>query len=184
MDYGVLASGCVLYEADDGLMNHLRYDSDVTYGHPDSNLNQTIYVEEIQWLRPIAYTGASPNDSHIWVLTGYNQNTSPWQYQMNMGWGGGQNGWYSLDQAPLGLKDYRGHLLYLAPNAMTRFVGATAAGDGSPLNPYQNIEAALASVPNGATLIFKAGSVNLFSAATLVINRPLTLKGVNAVINK
>jgi hypothetical protein len=184
MVYGVRASGSVLYQADDGLVNYLRYDSDVIYGHPDDDPNQTLYVDEIQWLRPVPYCASSPTDAHIWVITGYNQNTSPWQYKMNMGWGGSNNGWYTLDSAPLGLVNYRCHLVDLAPNSMTRFVGAATAGDGSPLNPYQNIEAALASVPDGSTLIFKAGSVNTFSAATLTINRPMTLKGSDATISK
>ena len=184
MVYGVKESGSVLYQADDGLVNYLRYDSDVTYGHPNTNANQSLYVDEIQWLRPVPYCASSPNVGHIWLLTGYNKNTSPWQYQMNMGWGGNSNGWYTLDTAPLGLVNYRCHLVDLAPNSMIYFVGAATTGDGSPLNPYQNIEAALSSVPSGSTLIFKAGSVNTFSAATLTINGPLTLKGTNATITK
>jgi len=184
MEYGVRASGTVLYDADDGMVNYFRYDSDITYGHPDSNLNQTLYVDEIQWLRPIPYCGSSPTDAHIWVIFGYNQYTSPWQYKMNMGWDGGSDGWYSLDNVPASLNLYRCHLVMVAPNSTVKFVGGAAQGDGSPSSPYQNIESALASVPDGTTLIFKAGSVNTFSGATLTINRPMTLKGTNAAIQK
>jgi len=55
-------------------------------------------------------------------------------------------------------------------------------GKGSPFSPYMNIKDALNKAPNGATLIFRAGTVNTFSSNTLVINRPLTLKGRNVII--
>ena len=42
---------------------------------------------------------------------------------------------------------------------------------------HKDIEEALAQVADHSTLIFRSGSVNTFAAATLVIDRPLTLKG-------
>ena len=67
---------------------------------------------------------------------------------------------------------------------VVQFVGATNSGDGSPDDPYQDIEEALQHAPNGATLIFKAGTGNTFSSASLVLDRPLTLKGYNVTIQK
>ena len=72
--------------------------------------------------------------------------------------------------------------LYRGRADNVRFVGAGNAGDGSPNDPYKNIEEAIAEAPDHATLIFKAGSVNTFAASTLVIDRPFTLRGYNAVL--
>jgi len=103
---------------------------------------------------------------------------------MNMGWGGNSDGWYTLDNVPQGINQNHKHLTRIAPLDVVKFVGSTNSGDGSPSSPYSNIEAALADVPDGATLIFKAGSINTFSSTSLMIDRPLTLKGVNAVVKK
>ncbi len=184
MDYGVEWSGSDNWRIVTPLSANFYYDPDVTYGHPDSNLNQSLYVDEIQWLRPVIFGGTGPAGGHSWVLFGYNQGTSPWQYKMNMGWGGSSDGWYSLDNVPSGLVNFRNHVVDMAPLSVVRFVGGDTQGDGSPSAPYRNIETALQYAPNGATLIFKAGSTNTFSAAPLTINRPLTLKGVNATIQK
>jgi hypothetical protein len=46
------------------------------------------------------------------------------------------------------------------------------------------VEEALAKSYDNTTLIFKAESVNTFSAPTLYINRPITLKGIQATITK
>ena len=105
---------------------------------------------------------------------------------MNMGWGGQYDtpGWYSLDTVPRGLTNNMDHVTGLAPQNVVGFVGAGSSGRGSPNSPYQNIQEALSKAPNGATLIFQANSVNTFSSAPLVINRPLTLKGYNATITR
>jgi hypothetical protein len=134
---------------------------------------------EIQWFRPLIMGGGG----HAWVTFGYNKLTDPdRQFRMNLGWGyvGGQDGWYTCDGVfPSG----QGHDVRIAPLSV-KFVGASDPGDGSPLDPYQNIEEAIVEAPDSSTLIFKAGSDNTFSAATLVINRPLTLKGRDVTIRK
>ena len=67
-----------------------------------------------------------------------------------------------------------------------KFVGRNIfpGGDGSPDNPYSNIERAISNAADDTTLIFKAGSVNTFYADTLVINRPFTLKGKDVTLLK
>jgi hypothetical protein len=75
-------------------------------------------------------------------------------------------------------------VLGAAPRNVVGFVGAGSSGRGSPNSPYQNIEEAISKAPDNATLIFKADSVNSFSASPLVINRPLTLKGYQATITR
>ena len=141
-------------------------------------------VEDIQWFRPLVFTGSDSSEGHAWVLAGYNKNTSPWQFYMNMGWNGSSDGWYSCDNVPGNLNYFQSQITQIAPENSVKFVGNSTSGDGSPDSPYQNIETALVSAPDNATLVFKAGSDNTFSTNTLTINRPLTLKGCDVTIRR
>lgn len=181
MDYGVWASGCALYIVQTGIVDHFRYDPDNAYGVPDIN----IMTEEIQWLRPLAFSGCSaPNSCHMFAVYGYNKGTDPdRQFLMNMGWGPGSDSlWYSCDSVSFNL--YQKHLTRIAPLNVVKFVGDDNPGDGSPNDPYEDIEEAINEAPDNATLIFKAGSDNTFSAGMLVIDHPFTLKGYDATIRK
>ena len=134
---------------------------------------------EIAWLRPLSIGGCG----HAWVIHGYDMSTDPDRlFLMNFGWGGGGDGWYVADtRCPATVME---HAVRIAPAGVVKFVGSTASGDGGPASPYLNVEEAIASAANGATLIFKAGSDNMFSAATLTIDRPFTLKGKDVIIRK
>ena len=184
MGYGIWGSAASTSNVDDALEDHFRYDNDATYG--ERNVNTM--TEEIQWLRPIEFRGSRHGTlgggGHAWVVYGYNKATDPdRQFKMNLGWGGACDGWYSCDNipcAPFVLEQY--HVTCIAPEDAVKFVGADNSGDGSPDDPYRDIEEAIDEAPNYATLIFKAGSDNTFSAATLVIDRPFTLKGRDVTI--
>ena len=161
-----------------GLTQYLRYDGDSTYTSPR---NVDMMVEEIQWLRPFGMGGGPPG--HAWVIFGYNKGVDPWQFKMNMGWGD-PSGWYTLDNVPQNINQNHNHLTHIAPASVVRFVGGGVYGDGSPQDPYANVEEAVQNAPNGTTLIFKAGSINTFVAAPLIINKPLILKGKSVIIRK
>jgi hypothetical protein len=183
MDYGVSGSAASTGKVPGALENYFRYDPDGTY----ATVNAATMREEIQWLRPLEIRGCRTEDQgggcHAWVSYGYNQSTS--QFLMNMGWGPGTNHvWYTLDSVNLQFTLYQYHATRLAPLNVVKFVGAGNPGDGSPDDPYQDIAEAVIEAPNGATLIFKAGSTNTFSTGPLVIDRPLTLKGYNVTITK
>ena len=179
-NFGIWGTGGGSTQCIDAMENNFDYDTDATWG--PKNLNTM--VEDIQWFRPFIFTGSDSSEGHAWVLAGYNKNTSPWQFYMNMGWYGNGDGWYSCDSVPGNLNYFHAHITQIAPENSVKFVGNTTSGDGSPDSPYQNIEAALASVPNNATLIFKAGSTNTFMADSLTINQPLTLKGWDITIHR
>jgi hypothetical protein len=185
MDYGHCGSGTPLYLFVAGanpLVTIFRYDSDAAYNsdfEPPLTDAETI-MAEIQWFRPVEIGGCLNNggDAHYWVVLGYNSATNPPQFLMNMGWGGA-NAWSTWDGVANTCHNY---ITGIAPDDSVRFVGGTAAGDGSPDSPHGSIEDAVQQAPDGATLVFKAGSDNTVSSSPLVINRPLTLKGYNAVI--
>lgn len=177
-NFGMWGSSSSGPEIEQAVKNYFRYDTDAR----TDPTNISTMTEEIQWLRPVALGGqAILGGGHMWVVSGYDKSTDPDRlFLMNMGWGGGSVEWCIWDHYfPVGQE----HVTRIAP-VNTKFVGDPGLGDGSPDNPYMNIEEALFEAPNGSTLIFKAGSVNTFAADTLVINRPLILKGYNAIIQK
>lgn len=179
-NYGVSSSGAPSDNVEGAFQDHFRYDTDADYQERDINKMTT----EILWLRPLYFHGSKPAGGHNWVVFGYNKGTDPnRQFLMNMGHGGVSD-WYSCDSVPGDYNNNQKHIIQLAPLNVVKFVGAASLGDGSPDDPYRDIEEAVAEAPNGATLIFKAGSDNTFSAATLTITKPLTLKGVDVVIRK
>jgi hypothetical protein len=179
-NYGVSESGAPSDNVEGAFQDHFRYDTDADYQERDINKMTT----EILWLRPFYFHGSKPAGGHNWVVFGYNKGTDPnRQFLMNMGHGGVSD-WYSCDSVPGDYNNNQKHVIQIAPQNVVKFVGAASLGDGSPDDPYRDIEEAVAEAPNGATLIFKAGSDNTFSAVTLTITKPLTLKGVDVVIRK
>lgn len=180
MDYGSCGSFSNTSDVPDALVDHFRYDTDATYGSRSIDG----MTQEIQWLRPVEIDGCDDLDEcHAWVVYGYNKGTDPnRQFRMNLGWGGLFDGWYSCDS--IQFHHDQSHVTLIAPRDVVKFVGAGDSGDGTPDNPFENIQEAIANVPDSATLIFKAGSVNTFTSPMLVINRPLTLKGKDVIIRK
>lgn len=184
MTYGAWGSGASLQSVVFAMPANFWYDPNCIYG----NRNIATMTEEIQWLRPVELRGRKPTGGgHAWVVYGYDMGTDPArQFLMNIGHEPARSHvWYSCDDPNLGWIDDQAHVTRLAPLNVVQFVGNTISGDGSPSKPYKNVEQAIDPItgaPDGATLIFKAGSVNTFSAAPLVINRPFTLKGYNVVI--
>lgn len=188
--WGFVGSETPRGRIDEALETHFRYDED---GRSSETIDIEEITEEIQWFRPVSMSGSriakkKGKVGHAWIIYGYNKGTDPdREFLVNMGWGGYFDDWYTLDNVygPNGVYNLnRCQVTRIAPRDMVRFVGASGAGDGSPDNPYKDIGQALAEAPEGATLIFKAGSDNTFSEDRLVINRRLTLKGKDVTIRK
>ena len=198
-DHGIWASGAVFSHSDptrrdisEALDYHFRYDGDI-YVYPSRNPATMYYMaEEIQWLRPVLLGGSNPDGAgHAYVVYGYNAGTDPnRQFLVNLGWGTDLTGdgqpanraWYTLDTTPFPLN--QDHTIRIAPENVVKFVGAADPGDGTPDDPYQNIEQAISLAANNTELIFKAGSINAYSGESLVIDRPFTLSGNNVVIGE
>jgi hypothetical protein len=187
-DYGIFSSASSEAAVEYALENHFRYDPDVR----EYNLDIAMMIEELQWSRPLIFNGRDfgADSGHAWVVTGYDRRGSDTLFGMNFGWNGEADGWYACDKIDWdedGEWDFtvdQDHVARIAPVNMVRFVGAADPGDGSPSDPHQNIEEAVASAPNNATLVFRAGSDNTFPNAPLVIDRPMTLRGLGVVIRK
>lgn len=185
MNYGLLGSGAEGWKIPYALKDRFSYDPDARYTEKEIDK----MTEDIQWLRPVlieGYRTSTGNNSfygkegHVWVAYGYNKATDPnRQFKMNLGWGGYEDGWYTCDVLFPVDQD---QVTRIAPENV-KFVGGYGV-DGSPDSPYYNLDRALANAPDHSTLIFRAGGVYTFFANTLIINRPLTLKGYDVTISK
>ncbi len=180
MDYGVNTSGAFRDSIAPAFSDHFRYDTDAVLLTRNSNT----MISEIQWLRPVALGGNSTaGGGHQWVIYGYNSTSS--QFKMNMGWSSTSDGWYTVSNIPSGFNLTQDNTIHIAPEGNVRFVGNTVSGNGSPGDPCTDIEDALVVVPDGGTLIFKAGTTNTFSSSSLTISGiNLTLKGEDVIIQR
>ena len=179
MDYGVWASSAYTSSTPWIYEINFDYDQDVYY----TGFNSNLIIEDVRWFRPVQIRGETESGGgHSWIIAGYNTNVSPTQYLMNMGWGGGTTDWYSRDEV---FPYDQGQALRIAPESVVRFVGGGGVfADGSPDNPYSDINYALIFAPDDTTLIFKAGSTHTLSGDPVVLDKPITLKGYDVTIEK
>jgi len=171
------SSGADSWDVPNAISHYFRYDNDAVI----QNDNANILLEELFFIRPIYVRGTS----HAWVCDGYNACDTLILFHWKMGWQFTNDVWATVSD----LDDstgcvYENHIRYIAPERVVRFIGADNPGDGSPNDPYETLDEALINTTNAATFVFKAGSDNTFSATSITINRPLTLKGVNATIRR
>ncbi|MBD3336498.1 MAG: hypothetical protein GF355_13380, partial [Candidatus Eisenbacteria bacterium] len=163
----------------EALRDHFRYYD----GAIHIPLDVDAMVSEMKFLRPIGISGGDDDGGgHAWLTHGYDTNYSPYRFLMNMGWNGNGDGWHTLDDFPGEFYNDMGNLIYVAPTRVY-FVGGYG-GDGSPTSPYGNLTEALNGTPDHSTLIFKAADTYTFYTEDLVIDRPLTLKGIDVTIEK
>ncbi|MBN2170256.1 MAG: C10 family peptidase [Candidatus Krumholzibacteriota bacterium] len=183
MGFGVCRSGAQTDDLDHAMETWFKYDSDIRYTGLDTNT----MIDQIQWLRPLVMDGCN-GGCHAWIVTGYDTAPDPDMFLMNMGWGGYGNDWYVCDDIDYdgdGVTDFwddQHHVIDIAPANVVRFVEPTGFGDGSPSAPYGGIDQALALAQDGTILIFKASESYTFSASTLVIDRPMVLRGYQSMI--
>ena len=166
------------------LEDYFRYDPDTYRDARDID----VMTAEIQWLRPLILSGQDPAaGGHIWAVYGYDKSTDPdGLFLMNMGWGGGGDGWYSCDNVNPGDYEFnvgQAHAVQIAPLDVVSFVDhGTTGGDGSPDNPYLGLAHAVQSVPDYTTLIMQAGSTHTLTGTPVTLDRPMTLKGYDVTI--
>ena len=184
MEWGRYSSSANVADVYDAMVGFFRYDPDMYYWARDRDRMTT----EIQWLRPVLFRADDANGGggHAWVVYGYDKSTDPnRRFWMNMGWDGTAIGWYTLDDITPNDWDFsevQWHQTQIAPKSVVEFVGGPGGGDGTPGAPYVNVATAITYAPDGARLIFKAGSTNTFAGGPLVCDRPVTLTGYDVRI--
>jgi len=187
MDYGFCGSEAWDTDIPYALADHFYYDSDANYFTPP--MHDEI-VNEITYLRPVVLSAWEHDwpfqgDGHCWVVYGYNESTN--HLLMNMGWGpDSSHVWYFIGEVPKFHHEKR-IIRYIAPTSIQFYQGydSSNSGDGSPNDPFlSSIHYAAEETPDYHTLIFKAGETYNFYEDTLTINKPITLRGYNVVIEK
>ena len=179
MDYGVKGSSASTDFTPWIYNTRFDFDPDAYY----TGFNESLIIENIRWFRLVQIRGETEDGGgHSWIIAGYNTNVSPTQYLMNMGWGGGTTEWYTRDA----MFPYdQGQVLNIAPESVVRFAGGGGIfADGSPDNPFSNLEYAIAIVPDDTTLVLKAGTTHTLSGSPVVLDKPMTLKGYDVRIER
>lgn len=108
MNYGVNSSGAYTKSVPKALKNVFSYSDEVKFYNRDSYSGdwKSLILEELQAGRPVIYSGYDPsgNYGHAFNLDGFDGSNS---FYVNWGWGGKNNGYFSLDNLRDGNYDYR-----------------------------------------------------------------------------
>ncbi|HOH99027.1 MAG TPA: C10 family peptidase, partial [Bacteroidales bacterium] len=101
MNYGIGESSAFSEDVPGALIDHFYYKTTASHKYR-SNYTTTswrnLMIAEINAGRPALYAGhLSGGGGHGWVMDGYNNNTSTIYFHMNWGWGGSEDGWYTVD---------------------------------------------------------------------------------------
>lgn len=142
MDYSPDGSGSWVITADDTVcaqtsyVTYFGYDPATIQGLVRQNYSDnawtTLLKNELDNSRPIQYVGDDPNNGgHTWVCDGYDASSN---FHMNWGWGGYDNGYFSINSLSPGtynFSDYQEALIGIQP----KIAVAIDAGIQSVLSP-------------------------------------------------
>lgn len=154
MDYGPDASAAMGYP--EQIEPPFNISTDYDSLRHDFYTNEewvNIIVDQLNHGFPIGYIGFTSNMSigHMWVCDGYQDST---HFNMNWGWGGASNGYYTLNNLQgfntfqyIGINFYPDTINYTYPNyangpdTLTSFEGSIEDGSGPTHNYLNNIQA-------------------------------------------
>jgi hypothetical protein len=122
------------------------------------------------------------SSAHTVVADGYRDSTSPY-FHLNVGWSGGSNGWYNLDQIPGGDSTIDRSYPYSSPSNYV-YVDSSWGGiqTGTIQNPWSSVILGAPMVPSGGKMMVKAGSY----PGAVVLSTPMIVNSYQgeAVIGK
>jgi len=146
MNYGPNASGSYPQDVPYALKTYFNYDNSVQYLAKSGYLLstwETMLQSELDAGHPIFYSGFSNEGGHAFVFDGYQGDN---YYHINLGWGGQQNGYYTL-QDVAGFNSGQAMVRNIVPDdpgypyyadgdsVLTEFSGSFTDGSG-PVNNY------------------------------------------------
>jgi len=115
MDYGHCASGAYTSDALFILPTYFNYDSSIDQEFRSSHTAASWFAviqEQINLGHPMLYAFLYSEDSgHAIVCDGWRDSDGEMQYHMNYGWGGGWNGWFTIDELYHSLDPQQEHLI-------------------------------------------------------------------------
>lgn len=120
MNYGPDASGAQSDDVPYALKTYFRYSSSVTYQEKGS-MTQTQWENQftpnLDEKKPVYMSGHDPaQGGHAWVCDGYQVNGTSKLFHMNFGWGGYNDGYYSLSN-PQGFTNSQACVKNIYPGA-------------------------------------------------------------------
>jgi hypothetical protein len=99
MNYGPDASGAYSTSVAPALKNYFRYSSAATYQEKGS-MTQTQWENQftpnLDEKKPVYMSGQGSDGGHAWVVDGYQVTGTTKTFHMNFGWGGYENGYFSI----------------------------------------------------------------------------------------
>ena len=105
MDYGPYESGSQTFLVPQAMIDYFNYRLTISYenksSYEDKNWKQLLF-DNLDQHHPILYSGSGSSGGHAWVCDGY-QDT---MFHFNWGWGGSNNGYFSVDSINSGNGDF------------------------------------------------------------------------------
>lgn len=99
MNYGPEASGAQSTSVAPALKNYFRYSSAATYQERGS-MTQTQwenqFIPNLDEKKPVYMSGHGADGGHAWIVDGYQVTGTTKMFHMNFGWGGFENGYFSI----------------------------------------------------------------------------------------
>ena len=145
MDYSVSGSGAytnnygspTLPCAQNALSQYFGYMTVNCYYRDDSGVTDAIWAgyinTELNASRPVIYAGQDTSGAHCFVCDGYNNSN---MYHFNWGWGGWQDGYYSLSNLAPGSGGTGGNSTYTFNLSQRILTGIIPDSTYTPSNPF------------------------------------------------
>jgi hypothetical protein len=121
--------------------------------------------------------------THTVLACGYRDSPPLPPFYLNVGWGGGNNGWYNLDDIPGTDPTIDRSYPYSSPDNYVFVDGDwTGSENGNLQNPYNTVPEGAATVPADGRLWIRAGSYTGPDNVPVTIDTPMTLVGYQGLV--
>jgi Peptidase C10 family/FlgD Ig-like domain/Spi protease inhibitor len=133
MGYSSDGSGAYSSDVAPAMVNKFGYDTSQYVGYINATFYNNLQTDMME-ARPV-YLGILANGSsgHAIIADGWNETTG--LYHLNMGWGGSQNGWYSLPQGmPSGYNQISSAVINIEGGTVPFALNGQVFATGAPLD--------------------------------------------------
>ena len=174
MDYEVGSSGAWPYGGDisPAINNYFRYRGTYVINSRTTSDHTPGMSYCIQCGVPVVVG----TDDHCFVACGYRDTVTPYFY-FNMGWDGGNNAWYDVnDIVPDSNLPLNGSLPYSTPNDYAYAdASVSSSGNGDLQTPYKTAADGQSGVSSGGVLWLKGGLYQGAGNTNLTWSKPMTV---------
>ncbi|RLC53390.1 MAG: hypothetical protein DRI23_00385 [Candidatus Cloacimonadota bacterium] len=133
MSYSSEGSGAYSNDVQPAMINRFGFDTATYVGYINNTFYSNLQIDMME-ARP-AYFGilANGGSGHAIICDGWNETTG--LYHLNMGWGGSQNGWYSLPTGmPSGYNQIHSAVINMEGGTVPFTMQGQVYADGAPLD--------------------------------------------------